>query len=118
MAQYEDLAIDQGTDVAVEIRLANVDGSRKNLQGYSVAAQIRQTLETSDSDALAFTAIVADPATDGIITLTLTNAQTMTLTARRYLYDVEISYDDSDDNTFIERVLYGNVIVNPNVTRV
>ena len=118
MAQYEDLAIDQGSDVAVEIRLANVDGTVKNLQGYSVAAQIRQTVNTSDSDALPFTAIVADPAANGIITLTLTNTQTMGLTARRYMYDVEISYQDSDLNTFIERVLYGNITVNPNITRV
>jgi hypothetical protein len=118
MAQYEDLSIDQGSDVAVEIRLANVDGTKKNLQGYSVAAQIRQTINTSDSDAINFTAIVADPASDGIITLTLTNQQTMALTARRYLYDVEISYEDSDQNVFIERVLYGNININPNITRV
>jgi hypothetical protein len=77
-----------------------------------------QDIYTSDSDAVPFTAIVADPAADGIITLTLTNTQTMSLTARRYMYDVEISYQDSDLNTFIERVLYGSITVNPNITRV
>jgi hypothetical protein len=118
MAQNEDLTIDQGADVAVEVRLATINGSPKNLAGYSVAAQIRQTVNSSDSDAITFTSIVADPASAGIINLSLTNQQTMLLTARRYVYDVEISFEDSDANTIIERVLYGNINVNPNVTRV
>lgn len=118
MAQYEDLSIDQGTDVAIEIHLVNVDGSKKNLQGYSVAAQIRQTVATPDSDAIDFTALVVDPADNGVISLVLTNQQTMGLTARNYMYDVEISHQDSDANTYIERVLYGKIVVNPNITRV
>jgi hypothetical protein len=117
MAQYEDITIDQGTDVAIEIHLANIDGTKKDLTGYSVAAQIRRTINSSDSDAVTFTSIVADPSSDGIITLVLTNVQTMALTPPRYFYDVEISYVDSDSQLFIERVLYGNLHVNPNITR-
>lgn len=118
MAQYEDLLIDQGSDVAVEIHLVNVNGSKKNLTGYSVNSQIRRTVNSPDSDAINFTAIIADPTTDGIITLVLTNIQTMALTDRRYFYDVEISHVDSDATTFIEKVLYGNININPNITRV
>jgi len=115
MAQYEELSIDQGTDVAVEIRLANPDGSKKNLTDHSIDANIKRTFNTSDSDAVSFTAIVADPATDGIINLSLTNVQTAALTDKRYVYDVDISYVDSDANTVVERVLRGLVVVNPKV---
>lgn len=118
MAQYEELAIDQGTDVAIELRLSKSDGTRKNLAGYSVAAQIRQTVNTVDSDAITFNSIIPDPASAGIITLSLSNIESMRLTAPRYLYDVELSFVDSSDNTIIERILEGVIIVNPNITRV
>jgi len=117
MAQYEELTIDQGTDVAVELRLANTDGSAKNLAGFSGAAQMRRTISTSDSDAVAFAVSVTDPTTDGSLLLTLTNIQTDALTPGRYLYDVEISHQDSDSNTIIERVLEGIITVTPSVTR-
>lgn len=117
MAQYEEISIDQGSDVSIEIRLGNPDGTKKNLTGYSVAAQLRQTYNSSDSDAIDFTANIQDPATDGKLHLSLTNAQTDALDKKRYVYDVEISHQDSDDNTIIERVLQGVVNVNPSVTR-
>ena len=118
MAQYEELAFDQGADIAVEVHLFNTDETKKNLQGYSVAAQMRRTVNTSDSDAVTFTTLVADPAADGIITLTLTNQQTDALTPGRYFYDVEISFTDSAATTFVERVLEGIVDVKPSITRI
>jgi hypothetical protein len=48
----------------------------------------------------------------GVITLSLTNAQTANLVAGRYVYDVEIS-----DGTTISRVVEGIITVTPNVTR-
>lgn len=117
MAQYEDLSIDQGSDVAIELRLANPDQSKKNLAGYSVSAQMRRTVNTSDSDAISFTSIVADPASDGIVSLTLTNTQTDALTPGRYFYDVEISHTDSSSATIIERILEGQIEVTPSITR-
>jgi hypothetical protein len=35
----------------------------------------------------------------------------------KYVYDVEMSYQDSDDNTIIERVLEGILNVSPSVTK-
>ena len=49
--------------------------------------------------------------------LTLTNQQTSSFTASRYVYDVEITNQDSNGNNIIERVLEGQIIVNPSVTR-
>jgi len=37
--------------------------------------------------------------------------------AGRYVYDVELSYQDSDENTIIERVLEGQITVTPSVTK-
>lgn len=118
MAQQEDLSIDQGTDVAIEIHLTNPDGSKKSLVNYTAAAQMRRTVNTSDSDAITFTADIKLPETDGIVLLTLTNAQTAAIQPNRYMYDVEISHDDSDGNTLVEKVLYGIIEVTPNITRV
>lgn len=118
MAQYEELKIDQGSDVTIELHLANIDGTKKNLTGYDVAAQMRRTINTSDSDAVTFNSIVLDPAEDGIVHLKLTNTQTDALMPKRHLFDVEISFEDSDSITYIERVLEGIIDVSPSITRV
>ena len=118
MAHYEDLQFDQGTDVAVEIHLVDVDGSKKDLTGYSAAAKMKRNYNSDSADTVDFSALIASPATDGVVTLALTNTQTDALDARRrYFYDVEISYNDSDGNAIIERVLEGRIDINPSVTR-
>lgn len=117
MAQYEEFTIDQGADVAVEIYLVNKDNSRKNLTGHSVAAKLKKNYNSDSADTTSFTSIIADPATDGVVTISLNNSQTDALKPGRYVYDVEISYQDSDENTIIERVLEGRVQVTPSVTR-
>ena len=117
MAQYEDLEIDQGTDVTVELHLTQKDGSVKDLTNHSVSAKMKKTYNSDSDNTTVFTANVADPATDGVITLSLTNTQTDALKAGRYVYDVELSFVDSDENTIIERVLEGQIEVTPSVTR-
>ena len=47
----------------------------------------------------------------------LRNTQTDALKAGRYVYDVELSYTDSADNTIIERILEGQLTVTPSVTK-
>lgn len=117
MAQYEDLTIDQGSDVAVEIHLVNADGSVKDLTNYSAAAKMKRSYNSDSDDTVEFSAIISDPASDGIVTLSLTNTQTDAIKAGRWLYDAEISFVDSDGDTIIERVLEGNITVTPSVTR-
>lgn len=91
MAYYEDLNIDQGSDVAIELHLTDPDGSKKNLTGHSAAAKMKVNYNSGDSDTTDFSAIVSSPATDGILVLSLTNTQTDLLNPRiRYVYDVEI----------------------------
>ena len=116
MAQYEDITIDQGADVAVEIHLINKDGSAKNLTNHAVAAKMKRTYNSDSADTLAFNCIVAAPASGGVATISLTNTQTSTLKAGQYVYDVEISFADSS-STIVERVLEGKILVTPSVTR-
>lgn len=117
MAQYEELTIDQGSDVAVEIHLVNKNGSAKNLLNHTIAATMKKTYNSDSDDTTDFSCIVAQPASRGIVTLSLTHTQTENLRPGRYVYDVEMSYLDSDNVTIIERVLEGLIIVTPSVTR-
>jgi hypothetical protein len=118
MARYEDFTFDQGSDVAMELRLVDENKTAKDLTGYSVAAKLSPNYAAIDSDKTSFSAFVASPATDGIITLTLTNTQTDALNPRRkYVYDVEVSFEDSDENLIVERVLEGLITVAPSVTK-
>jgi hypothetical protein len=117
MAQYEEFTIDQGADAAIEIHLVNSDGSAKNLTNHTIAAKLKRTFNSDSDDTTIFNSIVADPATDGIATLSLTNIQTDSLKPGRYVYDVEMSFQDSDSNTIIERVLEGKILVTASVTR-
>jgi hypothetical protein len=48
--------------------------------------------------------------------MSLTNTETGALRAGRWVYDVEMSFVDSDSNTIRERILQGQITVNPQVT--
>ena len=118
MATYEDFTIDQGADIALDLELVEVDGSVKDLTGHSVTAKLKRNFSSDSDDTLDFTAVIASPPASGHVVLSLTNAQTDTLSARgRYIYDVELSYQDSSGTTLIERILEGKIKVNPSVTR-
>lgn len=119
MADYEDFTIDQGADVAIELHLQETDGSKKDLTAHSAFAKMKRSYNSVDSDEIvSFTTTVADPSTDGILVLSLTNTQTDALNPRlRYVYDVELTFQDSDGNTIIERILEGKIKVTPSVTR-
>ena len=114
---YEDIDINQGTDIAIELDCVDEDGSVKNLTNHSIAAKMKRTYNSTDaSDIQAFNAIVQSPADAGKLTLSLTNSQTAALRKGRYVYDAELSFVDSDDNTIIERILEGQINVLPQVT--
>jgi len=115
MAEYERFAIDQGSDIAIQLELVDVNGNPKNLTNFSAAAQMKRNYNSDSADTHSFSTAIAN-ATQGILTLSLTNAQTSALKVGNYVYDVEISFVDDSANTIIERVLEGKIRVNPNVT--
>lgn len=116
MAQYEDITIDQGADATIELHLVNTDGSKKNLTEHSVAAKLKKNYNSDSSDTTDFTTSITD-ALQGITTISLSNTQTDALKAGRYVYDVELSFNDSDGNSIIERILEGRITVTPSVTK-
>jgi ssDNA-binding replication factor A large subunit len=115
MAEYEKFTFDQGSDIAVELELVDQNNNYKNLTNYDVNAQMKKNFNSDSSETTIFSAAVTD-ATRGILVLTLTNEQTSALKVGSYVYDVEISHQDSSSNTIIERVLEGKIRVSPNVT--
>ena len=118
MAQYEDLIIDQGADVAVELLLLEKDGSTKDLTGFSAAAKMKRSYNADSDNTQPFSTIIdSNTPENGRLILELSNTQTDLLKAGRWVYDVEISYVDSDGDRVIERVLEGNIQVTPSVTR-
>lgn len=117
---YEDITINQGADVAIELHLAYDSGSTYSLVNKAVSAKMKRNYTDSagDPDTITFQSAIINPAEDGIVSLSLTNTQTDALKTRgRYVYDVEISYTDSDSNTIIQRVLEGQIEVSPSVTK-
>ena len=83
----------------------------------SILFCFKKSYSDSSGEATAFTTAVEPPAAEGKATLSLTNTQTDALKAGRYVYDVELSYTDSADNTIIERILEGQLTVTPSVTK-
>lgn len=115
MAEYEKFDIDQGSDIAIQLDLVDQNNNKKDLTNFSAAAKMKRTFNSDSSDTTTFSAAITD-ADDGVVTLSLTNAQTSALKVGTYVYDVEISFQDSASNTIIERVLEGKIRVHPNVT--
>lgn len=115
MAEYEKFDIDQGSDIAIQLDLVDQNNNKKDLTNFSAAAKMKRTFNSDSSDTTTFSAAITD-ADDGVLTLSLTNAQTSALKVGTYVYDVEISFQDSASNTIIERVLEGKIRVHPNVT--
>lgn len=116
---YEDFTINQGTDIAIELHCTEPDGSVKDLNNHSITAYMKRNYADSanDPDTVQFTGVISD-ATGGIATISLTNTQTDALNPRgRYVYDVELSFVDSDGDTVIERLLEGQIEVSPSATK-
>lgn len=109
MATITNLYIDQGTTFNTVVDLTNQDGTEMNLQGYTVAAQMRKSYQSST--AYDFVATVEDE-TAGQIKISLDSATSSSMKAGRYLYDVEIT---SGSNVY--RVLQGIAIITPEITR-
>ena len=110
MAIVSNLTIDQGSTFSASIDVTDVEDNILVLTGYTVAAQIRKTYDSTT--AVDFTGSVSN-ATQGEITISLTPAQTNALVAGRYVYDAEIT---SAGGT-VTRVIEGQIEVTPGVTQ-
>jgi hypothetical protein len=108
MATQVNLLIDQGATFSTVIDLVDENGVPINLSSYTGASQLRR--HYTSSNAINFTVALTS---NGVVTLSLTANQTTSLTAGRYLYDVEVT----DNSGIVSRIVEGIVSVTPNVTR-
>jgi hypothetical protein len=110
MATKANLVIDQGSTFSVDLDLTDENGDILSLDGFTANSQLRKWYTASNSTAFSTSVNAAS----GQVTLTLTANQTGSLTAGRYVYDVELT--ETSTNA-ISRVVEGIVTVTPQVTR-
>ena len=111
MAAYLEITIEQGANLSSVVTVNDTQGDAVNLSSYSASAQLRKSYYSSSANTL--TAIITGNA-NGQITLSMTAANTSSLTPGRYVYDLIIT--NSTDNS-VTRVIEGTAIVLPSVTR-
>ena len=111
MGAKANIIIDQGADFSTSITVADSDGNVVDLTGYTGRGQIRKHYTSSTK--VDFTFGFGTPRTDGVVTLSLSNAQTANMEAGRFVYDAELI---TASNT-VSRMLEGIATVTPEVTR-
>ena len=113
MAKYQELTIDQGSDVKWQIYLVDQNENPILITPYTVSGKMKKEYASTDSDDIvSFTCGTESPDSDGIAYFSLSAVQTSALDPRRYVYDVEI-YDS--DNSITTRVLEGIATVSSGV---
>jgi hypothetical protein len=111
LAAYVEITIEQGANLTSTVTVNDTQGDAVNLTTYSASAQLRKSYYSSSANTL--TAIITGNA-NGQITLSMTAANTSSLTPGRYVYDLIIR--SSTDNS-VTRVVEGTAVVLPSVTR-
>ena len=118
MAQYEDLEIDQGSDIKWQVKMLSTDGGPRDVTGYTVRGNVNRSYDADASEMIAFTTELLVPETNGVIEFMLTNTQTDQMKRRRYVYDLEVEFIDSiSGETMVERILEGNLVVSQSVSK-
>ena len=112
MAVISNIFIDAGADYSTTVTVTDSTGSALNLTGYSAAAQIRKTYESTTAT-VSFTIAFNSDRTTGKFDMSLTSTQTGSIPHGRYVYDALIT-SGSGTKT---RVVEGIVTINPRVTQ-
>lgn len=110
MAAFSEITIEQGATFSTTVNVEDAYSNPVNLTGYSASSQMRKSYYSASSTNI--TATVTGTA-NGEITLSMTSANTSSLTPGRYVYDLIIN----DGANTITRVVEGTVTVLPSVTR-
>ena len=111
MATIFNLFLDQGTTFKANVTIKDSTGAVRDISGNTPRSQFRRSIKSSNSHSFTATIPVG---TDGNVFLTMNSNTTTNVTAARYLYDIEIVNDTSND---VERVAEGIVVVSPEITR-
>jgi hypothetical protein len=111
MGAKANIIIDQGADFATSITVADVDGNIVDLSGYTARGQIRKHYTSSTKTDFIITFGI--PRTEGVVNLTLSNANTASMEAGRYVFDSELISGAG----VVSRMVEGIATVTPEVTR-
>jgi hypothetical protein len=116
MADITDFQVGQGETFKLLIQLQNRSNSNTPLDitDYSFTGQVRENYTTEEVAAqFAFEKI--QPYTSGSVYIRLTSDQTLQLTQRRYVYDINIVSGSVEPT--VRRILEGSIVARPTVTR-
>jgi hypothetical protein len=104
----------QGETITRSYEVVDSDGNVQDLSGYTVASQIRETIESS-TILVSPTVQILVPATDGVIEWSLTAAQSAALNPASgcMYFDVEITSPIGE----VTRVIQGRIKLSLEVTR-
>jgi hypothetical protein len=112
MAAIANLSIDQGASFSSDVTVKDANNNAFNLTGYTAAAKMAKGYASTRTRTTITATISGDPTT-GVVTLSMTAADTASLDAERYVYDLEITQTSSGQVT---RVIEGIISVRPQVT--
>lgn len=108
MAQKVNIVIDQGTTFNTDYTFLNEQDDPIDFTTYTGASQMRKSYSSSTS--FPFTVSLGN---NGIVAISMNAATTSSITAGRYLYDLEVT----DANGVVSRLVEGIVTITPQVTR-
>ena len=112
MAAIANLTIDQGATFSSDVTVKDSNNNAFNLTGYTASAKMAKGFQSTKTRT-SITCTIQAPATNGLVTLSLTADQTTALDDGRYVYDLEILQTSSSTVT---RVIEGIITVRPQVT--
>lgn len=110
MAAYSEITIEQGATFSTTVNVEDAYNNSLNLSGYSASSMMRKSYYTNT--AYTINAQITGTS-NGEITLSMTSANTSTLSPGRYVYDLIIN----DGANTVTRVVEGIATVLPSVTR-
>jgi len=111
MAAKANIVVDQGADFSTTITVTDNNGSIVDLSGYTAEGQIRKHYTSSTK--YDFIVTFGSPRTDGLLTLSLSSANTAAIEAGRYVYDVNLTTSGG----IVSRMVEGICTVTPRVTQ-
>lgn len=108
MASRVNIIIDQGTSFVTKFNFTDDNDDPIDFTTYTANSQIRKSY--TSSTAYNFTVGLSN---NGVVTLSMSSNTTSTITAGRYLYDLEVQ----DSTGIRSRLVEGIVTVTPEITR-
>lgn len=111
MAGYAELTVDKGTTFNSVINISDeTTGLAVNVSGYSFASQVRKSYYSVN--ATASLVCTVNDASNGNISISMSNTVTGGISPGRYVYDVRMV----DKNGAVTRVIEGIMTITPQVT--